>query len=79
MTIHCRQFVADSTWPAAKEMVLTPVLTQMVLWVAAHEDTSNQALVRLIKKDNAQFLANVRKRWLSQTASGKAKHEECLV
>ena len=47
----------------AKGMDLAPVLTEMVLWAAAHEDTGNQALVRLIKKDKTKFLAEVRKRW----------------
>ena len=47
----------------AKGMDLAPVLTEMVLWAAAHEDTGNQALVRLIKKDKAGFLTNVRERW----------------
>jgi DNA-binding HxlR family transcriptional regulator len=47
----------------AKGMDLAPILTEMVLWAAAHEDTGNQALVRLIKKDKAKFLAEVRKRW----------------
>src|SRR5215467_5918861 len=46
----------------AKGMDLAPVLTEMVLWAAAHEETGNQALVRLIKKDKAKFLAEVRKR-----------------
>jgi len=46
----------------AKGMDLAPVLTEMVLWAAAHEETGNQALVRLIKKDKARFLAEVRKR-----------------
>jgi DNA-binding HxlR family transcriptional regulator len=46
-----------------KGMDLAPVLTEMVLWAAAHEDTGNQALVRLIKKDKAKFLAEIRKRW----------------
>jgi hypothetical protein len=44
-------------------MDLAPILTEMVLWAAAHEHTGNQALVRLIKKDKAKFLAEVRKRW----------------
>jgi hypothetical protein len=35
----------------------------MVLWAAAHEDTGNQALVRIIRKDKQHFLAGVRKRW----------------
>jgi len=42
---------------------LAPVLTEMVLWAAAHEETGNQALVRLMKKDKAKFLAEIRKRW----------------
>jgi DNA-binding HxlR family transcriptional regulator len=46
-----------------KGMDLAPILTEMVLWAAAHEETGNQALVRLIKRDKAKFLAEVRKRW----------------
>src|SRR5262245_5397272 len=46
----------------AKGLDLAPVLTEMVLWAAAHEDTGNQALVRLIRKDQGKFLADVRKR-----------------
>ena len=42
---------------------LAPVLTEMVLWAAAHEETGNQALVRLMRKDKAKFLAEIRKRW----------------
>jgi DNA-binding HxlR family transcriptional regulator len=45
-----------------KGIDLAPVLTEMVLWAAAHEDTGNQALVRLMQKDKAQFLAGVRER-----------------
>lgn len=44
---------------------LAPVLTEMVLWAAAHEETGNQALVRLMRKDKAKFLAEIRKRWTS--------------
>ena len=47
----------------AKGMDLAPVLTEMVLWAAAHEDTGNQALVSLMKADKAKFLADVRERW----------------
>src|SRR5258708_4451866 len=50
---------------------LAPVLTEMVLWAAAHEDTGNQALVRLIRKDKEHFLAEVRKRF-SQSAPRSA-------
>jgi DNA-binding HxlR family transcriptional regulator len=47
----------------AKGLDLAPVLTEMVLWAAAHEETGNQALVRLIGKDKEHFLEAVRKRW----------------
>jgi DNA-binding HxlR family transcriptional regulator len=47
----------------AKGIDLAPVLTEMVLWAAAHEDTGNQALVRQMKADKAKFLAGVRQRW----------------
>ena len=46
-----------------KGIDLAPVLTEMVLWAAAHEDTGNQALVDLMRKDKKKFLAGVRQRW----------------
>jgi DNA-binding HxlR family transcriptional regulator len=51
----------------AKGLDLAPVLTEMVLWAAAHEDTENQALVRQIQKDKEQFLASMRQRWAGKT------------
>ena len=45
-----------------KGIDLAPVLTEMVLWAAAHEDTGNQALIRLMRKDKGRFLAGVRER-----------------
>src|SRR5258707_12956549 len=47
----------------AKGIDLAPVLTEMVLWAAAHEDTGNQALVRRMRKDKENLMAEVRKRW----------------
>jgi DNA-binding HxlR family transcriptional regulator len=47
----------------AKGIDLAPVLTEMVLWAAGHEDTGNQELVRLMKADKEKFLAGVRERW----------------
>jgi DNA-binding HxlR family transcriptional regulator len=47
----------------AKGIDLAPVLTEMVLWAAAHEDTGNHALVRQMQANKAKFLAGVRKRW----------------
>ena len=45
---------------------LAPVLTEMVLWAAAHEETGNQALIRLMRKDKEHFLAEIRKRGAMQ-------------
>ena len=47
----------------AKGIDLAPVMTEMVLWAAAHEETGNQALVRLMREDKVKFIAEVRKRW----------------
>jgi DNA-binding HxlR family transcriptional regulator len=46
-----------------KGIDLAPVLTEMVLWAAEHEDTGNQALISLMKKDKEKFLTEVRQRW----------------
>jgi DNA-binding HxlR family transcriptional regulator len=46
-----------------KGIDLAPVLTEMVLWAAAHEDTGNQALVEKMRADKEKFLAGVRQRW----------------
>jgi DNA-binding HxlR family transcriptional regulator len=47
----------------AKGIDLAPVLTEMVLWAAAHEDTGNQALVREMQNSKVNFLAAIRERW----------------
>jgi len=57
-----------------KGIDLAPVLTEMVLWAAAHEETGNQALVQQMRKDKPQFLAEVRKRWKAQLAARKSAH-----
>ena len=46
-----------------KGIDLAPVLTEMVLWASAHEDTGNQALVQLMRQDKRKFMAEVRQRW----------------
>ena len=51
----------------AKGIDLAPVMTEMVLWAAAHEETGNQPLVRLMQEDKQKFLAGVRKRWAEGT------------
>lgn len=49
-----------------KGIDLAPVLTEMVLWAATHEETGNQVLVRQMQTDKAQFVAKVRDRWLKE-------------
>jgi DNA-binding HxlR family transcriptional regulator len=49
----------------AKGIDLAPVLTEMVLWAARHEQTGNQPLIQLIQKDKKSFLASARQRWLT--------------
>jgi DNA-binding HxlR family transcriptional regulator len=51
-----------------KGMDLAPVLTEMVLWTAAHEEHQNPELIRQIKKDKQKFLADVRQRWLETSS-----------
>jgi DNA-binding HxlR family transcriptional regulator len=46
-----------------KGIDLAPVLTEMVLWAAAHEGTGNRALVNQMKRDKEEFLASIRQRW----------------
>ena len=50
-----------------KGIDLAPVLTEMVLWAAGHEDTGNQALVRQMQKDKEQFISAVRQGWAETT------------
>jgi DNA-binding HxlR family transcriptional regulator len=45
-----------------KGLDLAPVLTEMVLWAAAHERTDNQALVNEMRKDKQAFLERIRQR-----------------
>jgi DNA-binding HxlR family transcriptional regulator len=53
-----------------KGIDLAPVLTEMVLWAAAHEDTGNQALVRQIQQDKEKFLNAARQRWAETVPEG---------
>jgi DNA-binding HxlR family transcriptional regulator len=54
----------------AKGIDLAPVLTEMVLWAAAHEDTGNQVLVRQMRADKQNFLAGIRQRWGARRSQG---------
>jgi DNA-binding HxlR family transcriptional regulator len=46
-----------------KGIALAPVMTEMVLWAADHEETGNQALIQLLREDKEKFLKGVRQRW----------------
>ncbi|MGB2633131.1 MAG: helix-turn-helix domain-containing protein [Candidatus Acidiferrum sp.] len=52
-----------------KGLDLAPVLTEMVLWAAAHERTENQALVREMQKDRQGFLATIRQHCVAAMSS----------
>ncbi len=56
-----------------KGLDLAPVLTEMVLWAAAHEDTANQALVREMRKDKEKFISAIRQRWAQTTRAADRK------
>ena len=56
-----------------KGIGLAPVLTEMVLWAAAHEDTGNQPLVRQMQAGKEQFNAAIRKRWAERMAASTGK------
>src|SRR5467141_3572024 len=56
-----------------KGIDLAPVLMEMVLWAATHEDTGNQALVREMRKDKEQFISAIRQRWAETTRAPDRK------
>jgi DNA-binding HxlR family transcriptional regulator len=56
-----------------KGIDLAPVLTEMVLWAGRHENTGNQALVQLMRKNKEEFLQGIRKRWTQQRSSAAGK------
>jgi DNA-binding HxlR family transcriptional regulator len=55
----------------AKGIDLAPVLTEMVLWAARHEDTGNQTLIRQMRRDKEKVVAEVRQRWAGRYASSE--------
>jgi DNA-binding HxlR family transcriptional regulator len=52
-----------------KGIDLAPVLTEMVLWAAAHEETDNPSLVNTMQTKRAEFLAGIRRRWEEENAA----------
>jgi DNA-binding HxlR family transcriptional regulator len=55
-----------------KGIDLAPVLTEMVLWSAGHEQVENQALAELMRKDKQKFIAEIRRRWAEEVAKLKS-------
>lgn len=53
-----------------KGIDLAPVLTEMVLWAAAHEKTENPGLVERMKKNRKGFEAEIREAWAKRTRKG---------
>ena len=49
-----------------KGIDLAPVLTEMVLWAARHEETGNQTLVGEMRTDKEKLIAGVRQRWAKE-------------
>ncbi len=61
-----------------KGLDLAPVLTEMVLWAAGHEDTGNAALVREMQKDKEKFISAIRRRWAETTSAADRDAERKL-
>src|ERR1700732_2037738 len=53
----------------AKGIDLAPVMAEMVLWAAAHEETGNEALVKELQKDKQGFIAAVQQRWAASAGA----------
>src|ERR1700719_3122540 len=56
-----------------KGIDLAPVMSEMVLWAAAHEDTGNEPLVKELRRDKEGFIAAVRQRWAEKNSRSMAK------
>jgi DNA-binding HxlR family transcriptional regulator len=50
----------------SKGMDLAPVLIEMIIWAARHEDTAApREIIRAMTQDRDAFVANLRRRWKS--------------
>jgi DNA-binding HxlR family transcriptional regulator len=58
-----------------KGIDLAPVLTEMVLWAARHEQVGNQELVRALHQDRHGFEKRARERWAQAGAGAGAGAE----
>jgi DNA-binding HxlR family transcriptional regulator len=56
-----------------KGVDLAPVLTEMVLWAARHQETGNQALVHALRTDRQRFLEQLQQRWAAGPSPLPAK------
>ncbi len=51
----------------SKGIDLAPVLAELVLWAARHEETGNQPLVHALQTNQQGVVAEVRERWAQKT------------
>ena len=54
-----------------KGIDLAPVMTEMVLWAAAHEEAENPTLVRAMRNDKQAFNEEIRRRWAKSVQRSK--------
>lgn len=55
-----------------KGIDLAPVLSEMVLWAAKHEQTGNQPLIHALRTDRRYFETAVRDRWCAKASATRA-------
>lgn len=54
-----------------KGIDLAPVMTEMVLWAAEHEETENPGLVKMMREDKEGFHRRIRKEWERRSKEAK--------
>ena len=54
-----------------KGIGLGPVMTEMVLWAAAHEQTENPGLVKMMREDKEEFNRRIREEWEKRQKEAK--------
>ena len=52
-----------------KGIDLAPVLSEMVLWAAKHEQTGNQPLIHALRTDRCAFETALRERWSAKASA----------
>jgi DNA-binding HxlR family transcriptional regulator len=59
-----------------KGIDLAPILVEMILWSARHEQTdAPPSVIRRMREDREQFLADIRSRWAGTRTQGEARND----